>query len=72
MPACNRPLTFKRGNTVAQLRQTQVEIDCVWRSRLALLNDDGEWMYSEHWPTNALRKATREILSLGYALVESK
>lgn len=70
LPA-NMLATFKRGDQTAHLTFAQVEMGrrYTWRCRLALLNDKGEWMYTEHWPTNARKKAMREIESLGYVKV---
>lgn len=71
-------IRFTRGKQRATLQETMVEVwvrqgghrpsKPVWRQRLALLLDDGSWAYTEHWQTNHHRKATRDVLELGWAL----
>ena len=64
---------YRRGKQVISVQRTRVEGPgprYVWRERLALLLDDGSWAYTEHWPTNATRKAHEAALSLGYAPIK--
>jgi hypothetical protein len=64
-------LTFKRGNQVGKLMLVMVEMGSryQWRQRLALVDDQGHWLYTEHWRSNAIRKAQKAIEELGYVLV---
>lgn len=37
-----------------------------WKQVLALLDDNGRWLYSGYWRSNAYRQAIREVEGLGY------
>ena len=68
---------YIRGARVAHLAETAVEVPCLirgrpsyrWARRLALINPiTGEWLYSEHWPLRATKKADKELSGIGWSM----
>lgn len=39
-----------------------------WKQVLALVDDQGRWLYSQAWRSNAYRQAIREVEELGYRI----
>ena len=65
-------MKFKKGAMRGELTETAVECGAnyTWRTRLALLDDNGHWLYTNHWRTNAHKKAARELTAAGWDAID--
>ena len=61
---------YQKGKLIGVLRVTQRETYTKrgyrWTNCLALLDDNGRWLCSAHWRTNAFRKADAELKAFGW------